>query len=355
MDFLVIGGGIAGISAAAQLAGQGQVMLVEAEDSLGYHASGRSAALFEEDYGAPATVACARASGAELAAMGVLSPRGFLLVGAAGEQALFEADAATLRMTPITPGDAVALVPILNPRTLAFAAYTDVAQDIDTDRMMQAYLRKIRAAGGAIRTRAPVTAIERIAGGWRVTAGGETVEAARLVNAAGAWADAIARMAGLAPIGLQPRRRSMAQLPAPKGFDPAHWPMVIAAGETWYMKPQAGKLLVSPADEDPVEPHDAFADDQVLAEGLARYEAMVTQPVTRVETSWAGLRTFAHDRALVLGPDPVDPGFVWCAGQGGQGFLSAPGAARVLAETLGGPASGQPAAIMAALSPARFR
>ncbi|GAB4274613.1 MAG: hypothetical protein Kow0013_28700 [Pararhodobacter sp.] len=165
----------------------------------------------------------------------------------------------------------------------------------------------------------------------------------------------MAGMAGVAPIGLRPLRRSMAQIPAPGGHDVARWPMMIGAGETWYAKPQAGKLLVSPADEDPVAPHDAWPDDLVLAEGLARYEEMVTEPVTRVETSWAGLRSFAPDRALVLGPDPLEPAFVWCAGQGGQGFLSAPGAAAALAEMLGGPPSGLSEAVLRALSPARFR
>lgn len=354
-DFVIVGGGIAGLSAGARLSALGRVLLLEGEAALGFHSSGRSAALFEEDYGAPATVACAQASGPELARLGVLSPRGFLLVGQADERAAFDADAEALRMTPITPDAARALVPILNPARLALAAYTESAQDIDTDRLMQHYAREIRAAGGEIRLNAPVTAIRRTAEGWRLTAGGTEVHGRTLVNAAGAWADRLAALAGLPRVGLVPMRRSMAQIPAPEGLDCAGWPMVIGAGETWYAKPQAGKLLVSPADEDPVEPHDAWADDMVLAEGLARFEEMVTMSVTRVETSWAGLRTFASDRTLVLGPDPRDPGFAWCAGQGGQGFLSAPGSAAVLAEMLGGPASGQPASVVRALSVARFR
>ncbi len=354
-DFLIVGGGIAGLSAGARLAELGRVLLVEAEDSLGHHASGRSAALFEANYGAPATVAVAHASEAALRAMGVLSPRGFLLVARPDERATFDTDRTNLCMQEITPHAARALVPILNPDTLGFAAYTEAAQDIDTDRVMQTCARAIRAAGGEIRTRAPVTDIVHTAAGWRVTAGGVEVTARRLVNAAGAWVDRVAAMAGLEPIGFTPMRRSMAQIPAPAGLDVARWPMVIGAGETWYAKPQAGKLLVSPADEELSEPHDAWPDDMVLAEGLARYEEMVTEPVTRLETSWAGLRTFSPDRALVLGPDPAQPAFLWCAGQGGQGFLSAPGAAAVLLETAGGPASGQPAAILRALSPARFR
>lgn len=354
-DYLVIGGGIAGLSAGAALASLGRVLLVEGEAVLGHHTSGRSAALYEADYGAPATVAVARASEAALRAMGVLSPRGLMLLGGPGDEATFARDCEDLRMRPLTLAEARAMVPILHPEAVTMAALTESAQDIDTDAMMQHYARALRVAGGEIRTRAPVSAIARDGEVWRVVAGGETLAARRIVNAAGAWADGIARMAGVAPVGITPLRRSMAQIPAPAGHDIRHWPMLIGAGETWYAKPQAGKLLVSPADEDPTDPHDAWPDDMVLAEGLARYEAMVTEPVTRLEASWAGLRSFSPDRALVLGPDPSAPGFLWCAGQGGQGFLSAPGAASVLLEAAGGAPSGQPGSVSAALSPARFR
>ncbi|WP_323036748.1 FAD-dependent oxidoreductase [Pararhodobacter sp.] len=355
LDFLIIGGGIAGLSAGARVSALGRVLVVESEASLGYHTSGRSAALYEADYGAPATVAVARASGADLEALGVMSPRGFMVVGRAQDRVAFDADVQALRLAVIPKAEALDRFPILDPEAVALAAYTDSAKNIDTDLLMQTYARMIRANGGEIRTKAPVQAMERVAGGWRATLKGETLTARRVINAAGAWADGVARMAGIAPIGITPYRRSIAQIPPPGGRDVSGWPMVIGAGETWYAKPEAGKLLISPAEEDPMEPHDAYSDDMVLAEGLARYEEMMIEPVIRVETSWAGLRSFAPDRTLVLGPDPRDPGFVWCAGQGGQGFLSAPGAARVLAETLGGPASGLSAAVVQALSPARFR
>ncbi|WP_333827002.1 NAD(P)/FAD-dependent oxidoreductase [Pararhodobacter sp.] len=356
LDYLIIGGGIAGLSTAARLSALGSVLVVEAEASAGFHASGRSAALYEADYGAPATIAMARASGEELADMGVLSPRGFLLVAQRHESAAFATDRDDLRMTAISPAEALAIVPVLNPDRVALAAFTDAAQDIDTDLLMQLHTRKLRQNGGTLRTAAPVVALARQAGFWRATLGtGEVIEAVRIVNAAGAWADLVARMAGLPPVGIQPYRRSMAQLPAPGGLDIGNWPMIFGTGETWYAKPQAGKLLVSPAEEDPAEPHDAWADDMVLAEGLARYEEMVTTPVTRVETSWAGLRSFAPDRTMVLGPDPLEPGFLWCAGQGGQGFLASVGAARVMEESAGGAPSGFAPDILAALSPARFR
>ncbi|WP_209424971.1 FAD-dependent oxidoreductase [Pararhodobacter sp. SW119] len=355
-DFLIIGGGIAGLSAGARLAGLGATLLVEGEAQLGYHTSGRSAALYEAEYGAPPTVALARASGEELAEMGVLSPRGLLAVGQAHERAAFDKDCADLHLTRITPAEAEAIVPILNLARVAYAAQTDGAQNIDTDLMLQTYARRLRERGGEIRTGAAVAAIRRDADGWTVTLSDrEELRARRLVNAAGAWADRIAALAGLPGIGLQPYRRSMAQLPAPEGHDIRAWPLLFGVGETWYAKPEAGKLLVSPAEADPAEPHDAWADDMVLAEGLARYEEMVTVPVTRVEASWAGLRSFVPDRTLVLGPDPLDADFLWCAGQGGQGFQSAPGAARVMEEVAGGAASGIAPEILAALSPARLR
>lgn len=356
LDFLIIGGGIAGLSSAARLSAIGSVLVVESEAAPGYHSSGRSAALYEADYGAAATVALARSSGDELADLGVLSPRGFLLVAQNHEAEAYAKDRDDLRMSAISSVEAQAIMPILNPDRVALAAYTDAAQDIDTDLLMQIHTRRIRQNGGSLRTGAPVTALERLPRGWKVTLGdGERLQAARIVNAAGAWADNIARMAGLPPIGIRPYRRSMAQLPAPKGHDIRSWPMVFGAGETWYAKPQAGKLLVSPAEEDPAEPHDVWADDMVLAEGLARYEEMMTVPVTRIETSWAGLRSFAPDRTMVLGPDPLEPAFLWCAGQGGQGFLASPGAARVMEDCAGGATSGFAPDILAALSPARFR
>jgi len=353
-DFAIIGGGIAGLTAGAHLAPLGRVLLLEAEPVLGHHASGRSAALYEAEYGAPATVAVARASLAGLQREGVLSPRGVMLVGLAGQDEGFEADCAGMGLAEIGIDEALARLPILNPSVVTRAAFSDAAQNIDTDRLMQAWARAIRSRGGEIRTRAPLTALERGAQGWQLQAGGQVEQARIVVDAAGAWADRVAALAGLPPIGIVPHRRSIAQLPPPGGHDVRGWPMVFGVHEAWYAKPEGGRLLVSPAEEHPMEPHDAFADDMVIAEGLARFEACVTVPVTRVETTWAGLRSFAPDRALVLGPDPLDPGFWWCAGQGGQGFLSSAGAGAVLAELAGGPASGLEAGLLSALSPARF-
>lgn len=356
-DIVIIGGGIAGLSAGARLSADARVTVLESESALGFHASGRSAALFEQNYGLPSTVALNKASAEyhQSANGGYLSPRGFLLTAQAHERAAFDMDANTLGVDPISPEQALDLVPILDRTKLAFAGYHAEAYDIDTDRMLQDFAREIRRNGGAVVTDAPVTGITRQGGNWQITTPKGTHTAARLVNAAGAWADQVAVLAGIAPLGITPHRRSMARLPAPGGHDVSAWPMFFGVGETWYAKPDAGALLVSPADEDPVEPHDAWADDMVLAEGLARYEAMVTEPVTRLLASWAGLRSFSPDRALVLGPDPDAPSFVWCAAQGGYGFQTAPAASQLVADLIMGRAPVLPADLVASLAPARFR
>ncbi|KIC46186.1 FAD-dependent oxidoreductase [Tateyamaria sp. ANG-S1] len=349
-DIIVIGGGIAGISAAARLSEGANVTVLEGESALGYHASGRSAALFEENYGLAPVIALNKAS-AEYH-QPYLSPRGFLLVARAGEDTQFEADAKTLKCPEISVDEARAHVPILNG-LITRAAYHADAWDIDTDRMIQDFARTVRSNAGQVLTDRKVTEINRDKG-WTVRCGNEVLTADLLVNAAGAWADQIATMAGVKPIGITPQRRSMARLPAPGGQAVDKWPIFFGVGETWYAKPDAGKLLVSPADEDAVEPHDAWADDMVLAEGLDRYAQHVTEPVTRVETTWAGLRSFAPDRCLVLGRDPQVTDFIWCAGQGGYGFQTAPAASQLLADIVLGHAPQLDAATINSLSPARF-
>lgn len=357
-DFLIIGGGIAGVSAGARLAELGRVLLLEGENALAYHASGRSAALYEAQYGKPATVALNLASRTDHDSLdgGVLSPRGLMLLAGPGERAAFDHDVADMHLTPIPVAEAVAQVPILNPAAIQAAAIHDAAWDIDTDRLIQHFARAIRAHGGQVVTGARASAIARTAHGWEVRVGEQVHQARILVNAAGAWADQIAVMAGIAPIGITPLRRSVARIPAPGGHDISGWPMLMGAGETWYAKPDAGQLIISPAEEDPVsEPHDAWPDDMVLAEGIARYQAVVTPEVTRLTASWAGLRSFAPDRVLVLGPDPSDPAFVWVAGQGGYGFQTAPAASRLVADLVAGRAPEVEPDLVAALSPARFR
>jgi len=355
-DFLIIGGGIAGISTAARLAHLGTVQVLEAEPALAFHASGRSAAIFEPSYGNATSVALARASADYLqAAPGLLAPRGLMFLAGSGEEAVLDADMKAMTLTPMSVDDACAMVPIIDPRHVTAAAHHAAARDIDTDLMIQGFAREARSLGAEITTKASATGITRQDGLWHVTTGRQTHRGRTLVNAAGAWADQIAHMAGLSTIGLAPLRRSMARIPAPGGHDVRHWPMLIGAGETWYAKPDAGKWLISPAEEDPVNtPHDVWADDMVLAEGIARYQPFVTEKVTRLETSWAGLRTFAPDRTLVLGPAPDRPDFIWVAGQGGYGFQTAPAASQLIADLIAGHAPALDPGTVAALSPARF-
>ena len=352
-DFLIIGGGIAGVSAAARLSELGSVTLLEAEDTLAHHASSRSAALYEPRYGLAPVVELSLASGAFFhAAKGILSPRGMMVVGRDDERDRFMAETQAMQLDALSPAEARAIVPILAP-DVTLAAHAAHAWDIDTDLLLQGFAREAKARGATLRTKARVTAIAHQGGRWQVTAD-EGYSAGVLVNAAGAWADQVARMAGVAPLGLTPLRRSMARIPAPGGHDVSGWPMIFGVGESWYAKPDAGALIVSPAEEHPMEPHDAWADDMVLAEGLARYEEMVTEPVTRLLASWAGLRTFAPDRVLVIGPDRARPDFVWLAGQGGYGFQTCPAASRLVADLIGGSGTDLSAALVAALSPARF-
>ena len=247
-DFLIIGGGIAGTSAGARLSHLGSTLLLEAETSLAYHASGRSAALFESQYGLAATVQLNLASRDYhmTANGGVLSPRGLMFLAGPGEEETLARDVTDMGLHPVSIDQAMALVPALNRDHLRGAAHHEDAWDLDTDLLIGNFVKEIRANGGIVKTGQRVNAIGHKGGVWQVSAGGETHEARHLVNAAGAWADIIAGMAGITPIGITPLRRSMARMPAPGGYDPSGWPMLIGAGETWYAKPDAGKWIVSP-------------------------------------------------------------------------------------------------------------
>ncbi|AGT08012.1 NAD(P)/FAD-dependent oxidoreductase [Paracoccus aminophilus] len=331
-DFLIIGGGIAGVSAAAELAPLGSTRLIEAEAHLAYHASGRSAALYEPFYGPPPMVTLSLASREGLDAAGVLSPRGVMLVVGHDDAGLLDEEAALMRMTEIDREAALAACPGLDPAKLARAALGGDAQDIDTDKLIQSYLRRAKAQGAQVELSAPATAITRRAGLWRVATPRGEFSAAVLVNAAGAWADPVAQMAGVAPKSIVPHRRSMARIAAPAGVDVSGWPMLLGARDSFYAKPDAGALIVSPGDAESTTPHDAWADDLVLAEGLARYEALMRYPVERMLANWAGLRSFAPDGAPVYGRDPDEPDFIWFAGQGGYGFQSSVAAARLIAD-----------------------
>ncbi|MBJ3762372.1 FAD-binding oxidoreductase [Maribius pontilimi] len=354
VDIVIVGGGIAGVSAAAELSADASVLLLEAESALGYHASGRSAAMFLPFYGNATVRALNAASAQHHHDAGVLTPRAFLSMAPPGKVDLLEREAAELGLDRIDMDEAVELFPILEPGYFAAAAMTRQAWDLDTDLLLQLNRKRVLAQGGRIETRARVSDIAREDGGWRVSWQGGEARAAHVVNAAGAWADGVAAMAGVGPLGLAPKRRSMAQMAAPGGHDVSDWPFVEEVGEAWYAKPDAGRWIVSPAEEDPVEASDAWADDMVLAEGLARYQDAVTVEVTRPLSTWAGLRTIAPDRTLVIGADPRARGFWWLAGQAGYGFQTAPAAARLIADLMGGAAPDLAPATVAALAPDRL-
>ena len=349
---VVIGGGIAGASAAARLAPHTEVILLEAESQFGYHSSGRSAAMFEENYGTETTCVLNRASRSDHDARGVLSPRGLMIVTNAEDEVQFERDLTTMRMREVGVGEAFARVPILAP-TVIRAAVHEEAYDIDTDRLLQGFLKEARSFGARIESGQKVAAIEKDRH-WTVSTEQCDFEADVLVNAAGAWADEVAALAGVKKIGLQPNRRSMARLSAPGGRDVQAWPMLFGPGESWYAKPDAGGWIVSPAEEDAIDPMDAWPDDMVLAEGLHRYGEYVTEPLTRPTATWAGLRTFSPDRSLVIGPDPYVDDFFWCAGQGGYGIQSSPAASQCLADLVLMRKPKLGTEVIDALSPTRF-
>lgn len=353
VDIAILGGGIAGLGAAAHLAPDARVTLLEAEAALATQASGRSAAMFLEDYGNATIRALNSASLDGHRAAEVLGPRGMMMVAKATEETRFDAEAKSMGLGRLDLSQAKTLWPILGA-SVSLAAYREDACDLDTDRLCQIFRRTALTHGAEIRTGVRVTKITAEADKWVLEWGGGILVCNQLVNAAGAWADQIAVMAGVAPVGLQPYRRSMARIAAPGGHDVRRWPMVDAVGEQWYAKPDAGALLVSPSEEHPMAPFDAWPDDLVLAEGLDRYESYVTEAVTRPLATWAGLRTFAPDRALVIGADPYAPRFWWCAGQGGYGFQTAPAAARLLADLVLGRSCSLDAATVKALSPHRF-
>lgn len=360
-DFIVIGGGIAGISAAALLSKQASVIVLERETQLGYHSTGRSAAMYIRNYGNTTLRALnANAEPFFLQPDGVsdsslLTPRGELLIAREDELDDFESYAkGASGLELLTPDEAVALVPILRKDKIAAALIEREAQDIDVDRLFQGYIRQLRREGGQIETRQQVVAMTHSGSEWHVQTTDQEFTAPVVINAAGAWADDIARLAGIVPVGVTPMRRSAALLPAPIGHDISQWPLFASVSEDWYAKPEAGTLMVSPADEDPVEPHDAWADDMVLAEGIDRFEQAVTISVTKITHSWAGLRSFAPDRTPVAGFDPHTNGFFWLAGQGGYGVQTAPALSALTAAICLGQTPELTNETILALSPNRF-
>lgn len=341
-DICVIGGGIAGISAAAEMAATATVIVCEAEDQPGHHATGRSAARFAENYGPPVIRALSAASRSHFEQppegftdVPLLLPSGEIFAAGPGQEAalaeILAIGSGSLR--PVSAQEMADLHPLLRRDALIGGAYED-GGDLDVHAILEGYRRLLLARGGRILTGAGVTALSGRDGGWRVDTAAGAVQAGRVVNAAGAWGDAIAALARVRPLGLVPKRRTALTIDLPdRPVDPA-WPMVVDAEERVYFKPDAGRLLVSPADETPSPPCDAQPEELDIAIAIDRLEALTTVKVGRVAHKWAGLRTFLPDKAPAVGPDPEVDGFYWLVGQGGYGIQTAPAMARVAAAML---------------------
>ena len=338
-DFIVIGAGIAGASVAAELSASAQVAVLEMEERAGYHTTGRSAAAYEPNYGPPPVLALTRAGGefffnppVGFADTALFTKRGSLVLipnggGSAGHDYLSD----TTGAYEIGIEEMLKLVPILRSDYASRGLYSPDTGDLDVNALHQGFLRLFKRRGGKLFVSAGTKSISRASGNWQVSTAEGDFSAPVIINAAGAWGDKVAQMSGVAPIGLQPKRRSIGVVPLTGYPDFMSWPFMVDLQETWYAKPQSGKLLVSPADETPMEPHDAYADDETLAGGIERFMQATTVEVTRLEHSWGGLRTFSPDGAPVVGFDPTAEGFFWLVGQGGYGIMTSPGLSRLAA------------------------
>lgn len=344
-DIVIIGAGIAGSSIAAHLATDRKVQLIEMEDSPGYHSTGRSAAVFSEAYGNDLIRALTRASRQffynppdGFANAPLLSARRALIIARQGQEAALDGfvrlAASAGHIEPVSIDRAVQLHPILRPEALTGAAWSSDPADIDVNELQQGYLRYFRQRGGVITTASPVEHIEHVAGQWRVHTKTSEITAPLIINAAGAWAGEIGRLAGATDIGLRPLKRTACLVDPPAGVHTGDWPMLLNVEEEFYLKPDAGMLLLSPADETEVTACDAQADELDIAIAIDRLEKATTLTVRRVSSRWAGLRSFVADRSPVVGFDPQQPDFFWLAALGGYGIQTAPALSRIAADVV---------------------
>lgn len=348
-DVIIIGAGIAGASTGYFLADAHGVLLLEREDQPGYHSTGRSAAMFTETYGNAAIRALTK--GARrffetppdgFAEAPLLSRRGLLFIGREDQQDTLdrnfrEVSRLTPRVRRMGAAETLALCPVLRGDYVVGALIEPDCMDIDVAALHDGYLKGLRARGGRIATDAGVRALRRdTRRGWIVGTAQGDFAAPVIVNAAGAWADELAALAGVRPAGLTPKRRTAMLLDAPAGMDPSPWPMVVDADEAFYFKPDAGRLLLSPADETPSPTCDAQPDELDIALAVDRVEKATTLQVRRIGHSWAGLRTFASDKTMIAGFEPGAPGFFWLAGQGGYGIQTSPSMGRIAAALVAG-------------------
>ncbi|MFI9502847.1 NAD(P)/FAD-dependent oxidoreductase [Nocardia sp. NPDC052566] len=343
MEFLVVGAGMAGAAAGYFLSAYGTVTLLEMESAPGYHATGRSAALFSEYFGTPIVRALTAASRrflqsppTDFTGNELLHPRGVLAVGADDAdfaQALADGLAAEVPVRRLAADEVSALCPVLKP--FPAAMFKPGAMDIDVAALHQGFLSGIRRCGGRVLTKAGVRRLTRRGARWRAeTESGHDYEAPIVVNAAGAWADQLATSAGVRPVGLIARRRTACVADVPG--TPRDWPLVTDVADTFYFRPESGGLLLSAADATETEPGDARPADIDVALAAERIERATTLRIQRIRHAWAGLRTFTPDESPVLGEAPDQPGFFWMAGFGGYGIQTAPEAGRRLAAAVTG-------------------
>ena len=377
VDVLIVGAGIAGLSLAGELSATCRVMVVERETQPGYHSTGRSAAYFSPAYGNATVRGLSQASEAfyktppdGFSDAPLLHARDALHIVPAGyEQVLRDALTTSTTLSAISADKALATVPILNAGYVSAAALESGGGDLDVDAILQGHLRRFKANGGTLLTGSEVVAIERLNNQFLVSMDNRQLRAKVLVNAAGAWADQVASLAGIDPIGLTPKRRTAFLVPSPTSHNTAAWPIVIDQVHPLYFKPDAGTLLLSPMDETPSAACDAAPEELDVAIAADRFQTCTTEQISRVSHQWAGLRTFASDETFVVGFEPTAKGFFWLAGQGGYGVQTAPAlsrlAARLIAEAQGFKAPVEESAgntsndsewqFVDAVSPKRFR
>jgi D-arginine dehydrogenase len=348
-EIIIVGAGIAGASAAYELAATHRVVVLEREDQPGYHTTGRSAALYTENYGNTAIRALTSASRAffenppqGFTAHPLLSPRPVLGIAtkdqrSACDEALKIANAAKAGVVvEISKAEAVNRLPILNADYVDRCIYEPDAMDMDVHAIHQGFLRGLKSRGGKVVTNAELTSLERRNGTWHLATTAGEFAAPVVVNAAGAWADEVGKMAHAGQIGLVPMRRTVLTFDLPAGMDPAYWAMLHDVDEDFYTKPEAGRMLASPADETPSPPCDAQPEEIDIAMAIDRVQAAITVPITRIVRKWAGLRSFVPDRTMVAGESSTAPGFFWLAGQGGYGIQTSPSMGRAIAARVRG-------------------
>jgi D-arginine dehydrogenase len=342
IDFIVIGAGIAGASVAAELSTDAAVLLLEGESQPGYHSTGRSAAMYVPAYGPPAIRALTRASGPffhsppdGFTEIPLLCQRDILMVAREDQRdstADFIADAGDDAALQSVEGDRLAAIqPLLRPGYATHGVIDSSGSEIDVNALHRGFLRRMKSRGGKLVTGRPVTALRRAAGIWYVSAGDAEFRAPVIINAAGAWAEEVGRMAGVEVIGLVPKRRTALMIAAPPGIDSDSIPMTIDMDEAFYLKPEGGQFLVSPANEDPMPPCDVQPEELDIAICLDRIERAFDMPISRPQSKWAGLRSFVADKTPVAGFSGIVDGFFWLAGQGGYGIQTSPALARVAA------------------------